>query len=51
LDEFDEDAVFMLNHRTPIQLRAEAASSPNLAPNLQQDLVLATWTPSVVLED
>jgi hypothetical protein len=49
--EFDEDAVFMLNRRTPIQFLVEAASSPNLPPNLQQDLVLATWTRSVVLED
>jgi hypothetical protein len=49
--EFDQDSVVVLNRQTPINLLIEAASSPSLPPNLRQDLVLATWTRTVVLDD
>jgi hypothetical protein len=49
--EFDGDAVFVLNRQMPLNLLVEAASSPSLPPNLRQDIVLASWTRSVVLED
>ncbi len=48
---FDEDAVLVLNRQTPLAMLVEAASSPALPPNLRQDLVLATWTRSVLLND
>jgi hypothetical protein len=48
---FDEDATLVLNRQTPLAMLVEAASSPLLPPNLRQDLVLATWTRSVLLED
>ena len=49
--EFDEDSVYVLNRQTPIDLLVEAASSPSLPLNLRRDIVLATWTRSVLLED
>ena len=47
----DEDAVLVFNRQTPLAMLVEAASSPALPPNLRQDLVLATWTRSVLLDD
>jgi hypothetical protein len=49
--EFDEDAVYLLNRQTPLNLLIEAAASPSLPANLRQDMVLAAWTRSVLLED
>ena len=48
---FDEDAVLVFNRQTPLAMLVEAASSPTLPPNIRQDLVLATWTRSVLLGD
>jgi len=48
---FDEDAALVFNRQTPLAMLVEAASSPTLPPNLRQDLVLATWTRSVLLGD
>lgn len=49
--EFDEDAASILNHETPLSLLVKAATSPELPANLRQDVTLAAWTRSVVLED
>ena len=49
--EFDNDAVTVLNQRTPLPLLVEAAASPNLPPNLRQEVALAAWTRSVALEE
>ena len=49
--EFDNDAVLVLNQRTPLPLLVEAASSLSLPRNLQQEIALAAWTRSVLLED
>ena len=49
--EFDEDAVTVMNRDVPLRLWVEAAQSEHLPPNLRQDVALAGWTRSVVLED
>jgi hypothetical protein len=49
--KFDEDAVFVMNRQMPLTMLAEAANSARLPRSLQQELVLAAWTRSIVLED
>ena len=49
--QFDDDAVFVLNRQLPLTLFADAATSPSLPPNLREEVALAAWTRSIVLED
>ncbi len=49
--EFNEDAVNVLNRRTPISLLIEAANSPSLPANLRQDLAVVAWTRTILLQD
>ncbi|HEY9127879.1 MAG TPA: hypothetical protein VIM62_12165, partial [Acidobacteriaceae bacterium] len=49
--EFDNDAVLVLNQRTPMPLLIEAATSSALPENLQREVALAAWTRSVLLDD
>jgi hypothetical protein len=49
--EFSDDAVTVLNQQTPISLLITAATSPTLPANLRQDLAIAAWTRTVLLED
>jgi hypothetical protein len=49
--KFDEDAAFILNRQIPLALLVEAAKSASLPKSLQQEVTLAAWTRSVVLED
>lgn len=49
--EFDEDAITILNQQTPTSLLIQAAQSQSLPPNLRQALVIVAWTRAVLLED
>ncbi|HMG88382.1 MAG TPA: hypothetical protein VK574_21810 [Terracidiphilus sp.] len=49
--QFFADAVTVLNQQTPISLLIAAATSPSLPANLRQDLAIAAWTRTVLLED
>ncbi len=49
--EFDEDSAYVLNRQIPLDMLADAATSPRLPSNLRQEVALAAWTRSVVLED
>lgn len=49
--EFDEDAVTVLNRQTPISLLIEAGNSQSLPDNLRHELAIAAWTRTVLLED
>jgi hypothetical protein len=49
--EFNDDSVAVLNRQTPISLLIDAASSPSLPANLRQDLAVATWTRTILLQD
>jgi hypothetical protein len=49
--QFDEDAVTVMNRDVPLRLWVEAAQSERLPSNLRQDVALAGWTRTVVLED
>jgi hypothetical protein len=49
--QFNEDAVTVLNRQTPIHLLIEAATSPSMPANLRQNIAVATWTRTVLLED
>jgi hypothetical protein len=49
--QFDEDSVAILNRQTPLRLLVEATSSMKLPANLRQDVTLAAWVRSVVLDD
>jgi hypothetical protein len=51
LPGFDEDSVAVLNRETPLALLVKAASEPSLPTDLRENIVLAAWTRSVVLED
>jgi hypothetical protein len=48
---FDDDAVQVLNQRTPVRLLIEAAKTQTLSQNLRQDLAVVAWTRSVLLLD
>jgi len=48
---FDTDAVDVLNQKTPLNLLVEAAGSAKLPTNLREDVALAAWTRSVLIED
>ena len=48
---FDEDSTYIFNRQLPLDLLIQAATSPNLPPNLRQYLVLDAWTRSFILED
>jgi hypothetical protein len=48
---FDEDAVQVLNQRTPVRLLIEAARTQTLPQNLRQDLAVMAWSRSVLLLD
>jgi hypothetical protein len=48
---FDEDAVQVLNQRTPVRLLIEAAKTQTLPQNLRQDLAVMAWSRSVLLLD
>jgi hypothetical protein len=49
--QFAEDSTVVFNRQMPLQRLVEAATSDILPPNLRQDVTLAAWTRSVVLED
>jgi hypothetical protein len=49
--EFDEDAVTVLNRETPINLLIEAGNSQSLPDNLRHELAISAWTRTVLLED
>ena len=49
--KFDEDAAWVLNRQTPLALLVDAARSATLPKGLQQEVALAAWTRSVLLED
>ena len=49
--QFNEDAVTVLNRHTPISLLIEATASPSLPANLRQNIAVATWTRTVLLQD
>jgi hypothetical protein len=49
--EFDDDAVAVLNERSPLTRLVEAAQSTKLPQNLRDEVAMAAWTRSVVLED
>jgi hypothetical protein len=49
--EFNEDAVTVLNRHTPISLLTGAATSPSMPANLRQNIAVATWTRTVLLQD
>jgi hypothetical protein len=49
--EFDHDAVAVLNERSPLTRLVEAAQSVKLPQNLRDEVAMAAWTRSVVLED
>jgi hypothetical protein len=49
--QFNEDAVTVLNRNTPIDLLIEAADSPSLPANLRQNIAVAAWTRTVLLQD
>jgi hypothetical protein len=51
LPGFDEDFVSALNRQIPLSLWLEAASTPSIPANLRQDLAVAAWVRSVLLED
>ena len=48
---FNGDAVTLLNRQTPISLLIDAASSPTLSANLRQDIAVAAWTRTILLQD
>jgi hypothetical protein len=49
--QFDDDAVAVLNHQTPIRLLIAAASSSSLPANLREYIAISTWTRTVLLQD
>ncbi|HYK35148.1 hypothetical protein [Alloacidobacterium sp.] len=49
--QFADDSIAILNRQVPLRRLVEAASSPSLPPNLRQDVALAAWVRSIVLED
>jgi len=49
--QFDNDAVIVLNQQTPINLLIEATTSASLPANLRQNIAIATWTRTVILQD
>jgi hypothetical protein len=49
--EFDEDAVMALNEQTPLSRLVEAAESQKLPQNLRDEVAMAAWTRSVLLDD
>jgi hypothetical protein len=49
--EFDDDAVRLLNQKTPLPLLIEAANSPSLPQNLREGIAIMAWTRSVLLDD
>jgi hypothetical protein len=49
--QFDADAAAVLNERLPLALLAEAAGSGVLPASLRADVVQATWTRAVLLDD
>lgn len=51
LPGFDEDFLFLLNRKVPLNLWLEAAQKPSIPANLRQDLAVAGWVRAVLLED
>jgi hypothetical protein len=49
--QFNDDAVKVLNRRTPISLVIEAVNSASLPANLRQDLAVVAWTRTILLQD
>lgn len=49
--QFAEDATVILNSQVPLNLLIEAANSSNLPANLRQEVTLASWVRSVLLND
>jgi hypothetical protein len=49
--QFDDDAVIVLNQQTPINLLIEATTSTRLPANLCQNIAMAAWTRTVLLQD
>lgn len=49
--EFDDDAVQLLNQQTPLAKLVDAAQSPKLSQNLRDEVAMAAWTRSVLLDD
>jgi tetratricopeptide (TPR) repeat protein len=49
--QFNEDAVTVLNRNTPIDLLIEAATSPSMPANLRQNIAVAAWTRTILLQD
>ena len=49
--QFNEDAVTVLNRNTPLNLLIEAAASPSLPANLRQNIAVAAWTRTILLQD
>ncbi len=49
--EFDDDAVQILNEKTPLPLLIEAANSSILPKSLRDNIAIMAWTRSVLLED
>jgi hypothetical protein len=49
--EFDSDAAAILNEHTPLSMLVEAAQSPRLPQNLRDEVAMAAWTRSVMLDD
>lgn len=49
--EFDDDAVVVVNKHSPLTRLVEAARSTKLPQNLRDEVAMAAWTRSVVLED
>ncbi len=49
--QFNEDAVTVLNRNTPLDLLIEAAASPTLPANLRQNIAVAAWTRTILLQD
>jgi len=49
--EFDQDAVEILNQQAPVSLLIRAAQSLSLPQNLRRELAIVAWTRAVLLDD
>jgi hypothetical protein len=49
--EFDSDASAILNEQTPLPLLVQAAQSSRLPQNMRDEVAMAAWTRSVLLDD
>ncbi|MGC1422293.1 MAG: hypothetical protein WA815_08080 [Terracidiphilus sp.] len=49
--QFNEDAAIVLNRQTPINLLIEAVNSTSLPANLRQNIAVAAWTRTILLQD